>query len=125
MEISDIRLKNFRHLKESEGSGAALARRLDMAYALLQNYIGKNPTKKIGDKTARRVEEVLGLERGWMDCVHEERPIVETATRAWPFSVDRYRFDALPARERERVDRFIRDTVEDWERTGEQPLKVG
>ncbi|WP_186260315.1 S24 family peptidase [Burkholderia gladioli] len=72
MEISEIRLANMRHLSRQEESAAAFARRLGMAYALLQNYIGKTPTKKIGDKTARNVERVLGLPIGWMDLRRDD-----------------------------------------------------
>lgn len=116
MDISEIRLKNMRRLAADEGSGAALARRLNMAYPLLQNYIGKTPTKKIGDKTARRVEEVFKLPRGWMDRLEEEGiAAVQRAVGDWPFSVPWEKFNQLDLKEKARIDRFIKDTIETWE----------
>lgn len=118
MDINEIRLANLRALATREGSGAALARRLDMAYPLLQNYIGKTPTKRIGDKTARRAEEVFSLERGWMDTLHQANGAATDAkSPQWPFKTARSRFDALPEAEQARVGRFLADTVQAWEET--------
>lgn len=33
----------------------------------------------------------------------------------WPFSITKHRFDQLDQKEKARIDRFIRDTVETWE----------
>jgi hypothetical protein len=44
-----------------------------MSYQLLQNYIGKTPTKRIGEKTARKVEAAFTLPHGWMDQLQEGR----------------------------------------------------
>lgn len=116
MDISEIRLQNLRALASQEGTVAALARRMDMAYPLLNNYIGKTPTKRIGDKTARRAEEVFSLPRGWMDAQHEAA-VSLTRTPEWPFETERARFEALPLSEKQRIGRFVRDTVEAWEAT--------
>jgi hypothetical protein len=115
MDIHEIRLANLRMLAADLGSDAALARKLDMAYPLLHNYIGKNPTKRIGDKTARRAEAACGKEHGWMDQLRLDLRKVGDPPPAWPFPVERERFDALPAVEKRRIYRFMQDTVETWE----------
>ncbi|RKE36670.1 hypothetical protein B0G76_2872 [Paraburkholderia sp. BL23I1N1] len=118
MDIWEIRLANMRLLAQKAGSGAALARKLEMAYPLLQNYIGKNPTKKLGDVPVHRAEDAFELPRGWMDRLHgteEKAPAPDSSI--WPFAVERRRFDALPPQEQERIGRFVKDTVETWEAT--------
>lgn len=88
---------------------------LGMSYPLLNNYIGKTQTKRVGDKTARRAEEVFNLPRGWLDTRHDEAKVVSAVSATWPFQIDRSRFDRLPDSEKARISRFIRDTVEAWE----------
>lgn len=72
MDIFEIRLARLRELEKEAGGRAALAERLGMAYSLLSSYIGKNPTKNIGEKTARTAEKVFDKPWGWMDAVSEE-----------------------------------------------------
>lgn len=115
MDINEIRLANLRSLADRAGGRPDLARRMEMSYQLLQNYIGKTPTKRIGDKTARRAEEVFGLPRGWMDERHDESKVIGARASGWPFTIERKRFDRLPESEKARVARFIKDTVEAWE----------
>lgn len=50
--------------------------------------------------------------------------IKSTSSDVWPFKVSRARFDAMPATEKNRVDRFLRDTVEDWESTSQESRKA-
>lgn len=93
-----------------------MAKRLEMSYQLLQNYIGKTPTKRIGDKIARRAEETFGLPHGWMDQMHDAKaPLPDMGDAPWPFSIERGRFDRLPAREKLRAERALRDIIETWE----------
>jgi hypothetical protein len=121
MDIWEIRLINFRRLKDRPDvrTGAELARRLDMAYPLLQNYIGKTPVKRIGDEPIRKATKAFGLPAGWFDVLHDEdgAPTAPSASQiiTWPFAVDRARFEALPLDEKERIGRFVRDTIEAWE----------
>ncbi|WP_150664620.1 hypothetical protein [Pandoraea commovens] len=115
MDINEIRLTNLRGLADRAGGRPALAARMEMSYQLLQNYIGKTPIKRIGDKTARRAEDVFGLPHGWMDMRHDEAKIVSAKGVNWPFTIERARFDRLPDSEKARVARFVRDTVEAWE----------
>lgn len=124
MDINEIRLKNLREIAQKEGSVAALARKMDMSYALLQNYIGKTPIKRIGDKTARKAEEACLLPRGWLDKLQtDEGNVVEAKPAYWPFQIERSRFDALPKLEKDRIGRFIRDTVETWEATQDSEIR--
>lgn len=76
MDIHDIRLTNLRELAVRANGRPKLAVKLDMSYQLLQNYIGKTPVKRIGDKTARKAEAAFGLPHGWMDQVHKTHPYV-------------------------------------------------
>lgn len=51
--------------------------------------------------------------------------IPPASSDVWPFKVSKARFDAMPVSERNRVDRFLRDTVEDWESTVPESRKAG
>lgn len=48
-----------------------LANRLSMSYSQLSSYIGKNPSKGIGDEVAARLEDAFELNRGDLDVNHE------------------------------------------------------
>lgn len=66
--IHEIRLANTRKLmKESGLSRSEFADKIEMAYGLLSQYIGKNPTKNIGDETALKIEEAFNKPRGYLD----------------------------------------------------------
>lgn len=122
MDIWNIRLINFRRLRDRDDvrTSAELARRLDMSPQLLQSYIGKNPLKRIGDEPIRKAMDAFGLPSIWFDTLHDDgdlaRPAASTSEIVtWPFAIDRARFEALPLDERERIGRFVRDTIEAWE----------
>jgi transcriptional regulator with XRE-family HTH domain len=51
--------------------------------------------------------------------------ITAVAPDVWPFTVSRKRFDAMPPQEKNRVDRFVTDTVEVWESTTPESRKAG
>lgn len=72
MDIKAIRLANMRALADEAGGRSALAKKLDIAYAQVNHYIGKNPIRGIGDVMARKAEEAFGKPFGWMDHIHEE-----------------------------------------------------
>lgn len=67
MDIYQIRLTNFRSAVVFFGSRKALAEKIDMAPNLLNQYIGKNPTKRIGDESARKLDAALGKSVGFTD----------------------------------------------------------
>jgi len=68
MQIHEIRLMNARNLlKESGLSRADFAEKTGISYNLISQYIGKNPTKNIGDETAIKIEEAFGKPKGYLD----------------------------------------------------------
>lgn len=130
MDIYEIRLENLRSLADEAGGRPALAKKLDMSYQLLQNYVGKNPTKKIGDKTARKAEEVFDLKRGWMDAQHimgltgselfgahvNEAMVASAKAYAdWPFSFSIEKFQSLPADKQARIDGYVNAMIDENE----------
>lgn len=61
-----------------------LASRLNMSYSQLSSYIGKNPSKGIGDEVAGRIEEAFELNRGDLDVNHELIEMLNMAnTSTW------------------------------------------
>lgn len=116
MDIWEIRLANMRLLAAQEGSNAALARKLEIAPAQMHAYIGRNPIKRITDAPIERATKAFNLPHGWFDVLQTEGPSGKPVEiGVWPFAIDRRRFDALPAAERDRIGRFLKDTVETWE----------
>lgn len=75
----------MRSISEQEGGRGAFALKLSMSYPLVSNYIGKNPSKQIGSKLARKIENVYNLPHGWMDKEHSAAhqktiPLIDNAT---------------------------------------------
>lgn len=71
--IESIRLENARRLLVDECGDvqAQFARRVDYSRQLVNNYIGKTPTKTIGSNVARKIEAAFGRHIGWLDERHE------------------------------------------------------
>ncbi len=70
--IASIRRDNTLHFMDRKDiSRGELANLLGMSYSLLSAYIGKNPSKAIGDDVAARLEEAFGLNSGELDVNHE------------------------------------------------------
>lgn len=68
MQIHGIRLKNARDLMNESGlSRTDFAEKVGLSYNLISQYIGKNPTKNIGDETANKIEEAFGKPKGFLD----------------------------------------------------------
>ncbi|WP_227500511.1 LexA family transcriptional regulator [Acinetobacter sp. P8-3-8] len=66
--IHEIRLGNTRKLmKESGLSRTEFAEKIEMSYNLLSQYIGKNPTKNIGDDTVEKIEKAFNKPKGFLD----------------------------------------------------------
>ena len=112
MDINTIRLQNMRSLVGRDGTPTrrALAEAVSMRYELLSNYIGKNPTKNIGNDLARRTEQALGLPHGWMDQTHRDTPhAAEEPTKPylWPFrAISPKQWDDLADYDRGRVEQL-------------------
>lgn len=70
-EISEVRLENARALAKLAGGTGAFAARIDREPTQASRFMGKNPTKKIGDRLARHIEECFGKPRGWLDTDHQ------------------------------------------------------
>lgn len=69
-EISEIRLENARALANHAGGTGAFASRIDREPTQASRFMGKNPSKNIGDRLARHIEECFGKPRGWLDREH-------------------------------------------------------
>ena len=70
--IACVRRENTLRLMDQQNiSRIKLAEQLDMGYSLLSAYIGKNPSKSIGDDVSSRLEKVFGIEPGALDINHE------------------------------------------------------
>ncbi len=70
MNSKEIRRKNLRALVDKADSGAAFAKQADIAPSLLSQILGQNPTRNIGDRLARKIEDRLTLPAGWLDSIH-------------------------------------------------------
>ncbi|HBP5544003.1 TPA: helix-turn-helix transcriptional regulator [Pseudomonas aeruginosa] len=70
IDISTIRRTNALSLAEQEGGTGAFASRIDREPTQVSRLIGSNPTKNIGNKLARHIEECFDLPRGWLDVLH-------------------------------------------------------
>lgn len=71
-EISEIRLENARALAEQAGGTGAFAARIDREPTQASRFMGRNPSKNIGDRLARHIEECFGKPRGWLDTDHSQ-----------------------------------------------------
>lgn len=82
MDINEIRHHNvrllIRQLEDAEGRAGdraggptMLAAKLGKSTAQVGHFASDHPIKAIGNQIAREIEEAMGLERGWMDWLHE------------------------------------------------------
>lgn len=67
-----LRVTNLTNLCNllDDGNKSALGRRIGQSSALINQLIGPNPTRSIGEVLARDIERCLGLESGWLDAKH-------------------------------------------------------
>lgn len=78
MQIHEIRLANTRALKNESGlSRSDFADKVGLSYNLLSQYIGKNPTKNIGDETAAKIEQAFNKPKGYLDQSVERESLTE------------------------------------------------
>lgn len=74
MKISDTRLQNFKNVLAEKGLRLTdIADLLGKAPAQVSAFGGKNPTKGIGNKIAREIENALHLESGYLDIPYRLR----------------------------------------------------
>ncbi|ELK4859007.1 TPA: helix-turn-helix transcriptional regulator [Pseudomonas aeruginosa] len=70
IDITTIRRANALTLAEKEGGTVAFAARIDREPTQVSRLIGSNPTKNIGNRLARHIEEKFNMPRGWLDIQH-------------------------------------------------------
>lgn len=118
MDIKEIRLANLIDLLGRSGLDVDFCKKIDMNPSYLPQLKAK--TKSIGDKVARRIEERLGLERGYMDSVHEKNQLPEkmpgSDALATAFSIE-----SLPAPLRDSLKRLVMQVCAYCESPQEQP----
>lgn len=66
--IETIRREKLRQLRRRFKTNAELSKAIGWtAKAYVSQLIGKNPTRAIGNETARKIERALGLPPNWLD----------------------------------------------------------
>lgn len=77
--IGTIRRENAKKLMKEHGlSRVEFSEKTGINYTLLGHYIGKNPSKNIGDETAEKIVNAFGMPKNWLDHEHENpRPYSE------------------------------------------------
>lgn len=79
MNIADTRRTNLRALIEQHGGVSRLSEKLGYrSPSFLVQQAGPNPTREVTEKSARRFEQVLGLEGGTLD--RETQPAAQPPT---------------------------------------------
>lgn len=72
MDIKRLRHMNARHLLKTETEGVNdFSYKVGRSQSLISAYLSERPSKNIGDKMARVIEEAFGKEHGWLDTPHE------------------------------------------------------
>lgn len=72
MDIKQIRYENARRLVDKAGGISAFGERIGKSQAQTSSFAGKSPSKGIGDKIARQIEEAFEMPRGWLDRHQDE-----------------------------------------------------
>ena len=129
VENREIRLANLRALVREYADGNVSrfveVAGLESAKGLLQ-VTGPKGTRNLGPGLARRIEQGLGLERGWMDRDHSTAPDTEPvpggrterALRAYSI------IERLPPDIRQLADSFI-DALTEPEKSKPKPRRRG
>lgn len=74
---SDISRTNARYLADSVGGFRRFGERVGLAESQVSQLLGKNPSRNIGVKVARRIEEAFEKPLGWIDQRHGESGLAE------------------------------------------------
>ena len=110
MSIREIRKANLRSVIKNvyAENQAELAAALDKQASQISRYFSDDPRHKrnISDATARKIEEVAGLEPGWMDKDHSQPTIVNRTGSADAQYVANM-FDKLPPFMQAQVRLFV------------------
>lgn len=72
MDSKEIRYRNARLLVREADGISAFARKLGKSQPHVSSFAGEHPTKGIGAKIARDIEQAFGRERGWLDVPHAQ-----------------------------------------------------
>lgn len=71
MDVYRTRRENLRRLAVEWGGPTSLAKKLGHSNgSYLAQLIGPNPSREVSEKTARDIEQRLGLPLGWCDTEH-------------------------------------------------------
>lgn len=84
----EIRYMNVRALIERLGGVSAFAKKIDREQPQVSSFAGENPSKGIGGKMARHIEECLSLEKQWLDTPHFEEWPAELMDAAMQQQID-------------------------------------
>lgn len=69
MDVYILRRFNLRKLKQRFKTWSALAERMDIDASYLSCIAGPNPTRKIGDELAAKIEQAAGLADGQLSSL--------------------------------------------------------
>lgn len=73
MDIKQVRYKNARYLLKNQALGVTnFADKIGRSQSQTSAYIAERPTKNIGDKMARLIENAFDMPYGWLDERHKE-----------------------------------------------------
>ncbi len=72
MDIKTLRWQKARQLVEREGGISRFAERVGRTQQQANQFAGPNPTKGIGNKIARLIEQSFGLAHGYLDRMDSE-----------------------------------------------------
>lgn len=104
MDIKEIRLLNLLTLAQKHGQDIDFCKRIDMNPSYLPQL--KSRGKSIGDKIARKVEEKLGLQRGFMDVSHESAELPDKLPDS-DVMATAYSIESLPKPLRDQFKRLV------------------
>ena len=94
MEINEIRRRNLRALLDafiaSGGKKKDFAEEIGIEAPQLTHVTAEPPKRNIGDKIARRIEENLSLQRGWLDVSQTELPVTNQNTAGKKFILSQF-----------------------------------
>ena len=69
--IHEIRRKNARTLADSVGGVVAFSDKINKLQSQVSSFIGIRPTKNIGEKVAKQIEQAFNKPNGWLDKDHD------------------------------------------------------
>ena len=73
MDIQEIRRHNAHLLAEQYKTLTAFAEAIGRPPTQVSRFMGKNPTRGIGNKIARQIENTFDKPHGWLDIYHDTR----------------------------------------------------